>query len=95
MDYSDNVFHSFLGLDSENCLAVNGTVTILPVFIQNILNLFYFYFNFLSSEMAVQPKNLNLLGHNLAWPEHLQPINRLIFSYLMFVVFPHAMCCTF
>ncbi len=38
MDYSDDVFHTFLGLDSVNYLAVNGTVTSLPVFIQNILN---------------------------------------------------------
>ncbi len=38
MDYFDDVFHTFLGLDSVNCLAVNGTVTSLPVFIQNILN---------------------------------------------------------
>ncbi len=38
MDYFDNVFHTFLGLDSVNCLAVNGTVTSFPVFIQNILN---------------------------------------------------------
>ncbi len=38
MDYSDNVFHTFLGLDSENYLAVNGTVTSLLVFIQNMLN---------------------------------------------------------
>ncbi len=39
MDYSDNVFfYTFLGLDSVNCLAVNGTVTNLPVFILNILN---------------------------------------------------------
>ncbi len=38
MDYSDDVFHTFLGLDSVNCLAVNGTVTSLPVFILNILN---------------------------------------------------------
>ncbi len=29
---------AFEGFDSENCLAVNGTVTSLPVFIQNILN---------------------------------------------------------
>ncbi len=27
MDYSDEVFYTFLGLDSVNCLAVNGTVT--------------------------------------------------------------------
>ncbi len=39
MDYSDDVFHTFLGLDSVNCLAVNGTVTSLPVFIQNIFKL--------------------------------------------------------
>ncbi len=38
MDYSDDVSHTFLGLDSANCLAVNGTVTSLLVFIQNILN---------------------------------------------------------
>ncbi len=38
MEYSDHVFYTFLGLDSGNCLAVNGTVTSLPVFIQNILN---------------------------------------------------------
>ncbi len=30
MDYFDDVFHTFLGLDSVNCLAVNGTVTSLP-----------------------------------------------------------------
>ncbi len=30
--------HTFLGLDSVNYLAVNGTVTSLLVFIQNILN---------------------------------------------------------
>ncbi len=38
MEYSDHVFYTFLGLDSVNCLAVNVTVTSLPVFIQNILN---------------------------------------------------------
>ncbi len=38
MDYFDDVSHASLGLDSVNCLAVNGTVTSLPVFIQNILN---------------------------------------------------------
>ncbi len=38
MDYSDYVFHTFLGLDSVIYLAVNGTVTSLPVFIWNILN---------------------------------------------------------
>ncbi len=38
MDYFDNVFHTFLGLDSVIYLAVSGTVTILPVFIHNILN---------------------------------------------------------
>ncbi len=38
MDYFDDVFHTFLGLDSVNSLAVNGTVTNLPAFIQNILN---------------------------------------------------------
>ncbi len=37
MDYFDDVFHTFLCLDSVNCLAVSGTVTSLPVFIQNIL----------------------------------------------------------
>ncbi len=38
MDYFDDVFHTFLGLDSVIYLAVNGTVTSLPVLIQNILN---------------------------------------------------------
>ncbi len=38
MDYFDNAFHTFLGLDSVLYLVVNGTVTSLPVFIQNILN---------------------------------------------------------
>ncbi len=38
MDYFGDVFHTFLGLDSVIYLAVNGTVTNLPVFIQNILN---------------------------------------------------------
>ncbi len=38
MDYFDDVFHTFLGLDSVMYSAVNGTVTCLPVFIQNILN---------------------------------------------------------
>ncbi len=38
MDYFDDVFHTCLGLDSVNCLAVNRTVTSLPVFIQNILH---------------------------------------------------------
>ncbi len=38
MDYFDDAFHTFLGLDSIIYLAVNGTVTSLPVFIQNILN---------------------------------------------------------
>ncbi len=30
MDYSDDVFYTFLCLDRVNCLAVNGTVTSLP-----------------------------------------------------------------
>ncbi len=34
----DDVFNTFLGLDSVIYLAVNGTVTNLPVFIQNVLN---------------------------------------------------------
>ncbi len=38
MDYSKDVFHTFLGIDSVIYLAVNETVTNLPVFIQNILN---------------------------------------------------------
>ncbi len=40
MDYFDDVFHTFLDLVSVIYLAVNGTVTNLPVFIQNILNCF-------------------------------------------------------
>ncbi len=38
MEYSGDAFHTFLDLDSAIYLAVNGTVTRLPVFIQNILN---------------------------------------------------------
>ncbi len=38
MDYFGDVFHASLGLDSGNYLAVNGTVTSLPVLIQDILN---------------------------------------------------------
>ncbi len=38
MDYSDDAFHTFLGLDSVIYSVVNGTVTNLPVFIQTILN---------------------------------------------------------
>ncbi len=34
MDYFDDVFHTFLGLDSVIYLAVNGTFTSLPVFIK-------------------------------------------------------------
>ncbi len=37
MEYPGDAFHTFLGLDSVIYLAVNGTVTSLPVFIQNIL----------------------------------------------------------
>ncbi len=37
MDYPGNAFHTFLGLDIEIYLVVNGTVTRLPVFIQNII----------------------------------------------------------
>ncbi len=38
MDHSDDAFHTFLGIDRVIYFAVNGTVTSLPVFIQNILN---------------------------------------------------------
>ncbi len=38
MDYSEDAFHTFLDLDSAIYYAVNGIVTSLPVFIQNILN---------------------------------------------------------
>ncbi len=38
MVYSDDAFHTFMDLDSAIYYAVNGTVTSLPVFIQNILN---------------------------------------------------------
>ncbi len=38
MHYFGDVFHTFLDLESEIYLAVNGTVTSLPVFIQNIFN---------------------------------------------------------
>ncbi len=38
MDYFDDVFYTFLDLNSGIYLAVDGTVTSLPVFIWNILN---------------------------------------------------------
>ncbi len=38
MEYSGDAFHTFLDLDSVIYLAVNGIVTGLPIFIQNILN---------------------------------------------------------
>ncbi len=38
MDYPGDAFQSFLNLNSVIYLAVNGTVTGLPVFIYNILN---------------------------------------------------------
>ncbi len=38
MEYPSDAFHTFMDLDSVIYLAVNGTVTSLPVFIQNILN---------------------------------------------------------
>ncbi len=38
MEYPGDAFHTFMDLDSAIYLAVNGTVTSLPIFIQNILN---------------------------------------------------------
>ncbi len=38
MEYSGDAFHTFLDLDNVIYLAVNGTVTSLPVLIQNILH---------------------------------------------------------
>ncbi len=38
MEYAGDAFHTLMDLDSVIYLAVNGTVTSLPVFIQNILN---------------------------------------------------------
>ncbi len=38
MEYHGDAFHTFMDLDSVIYLAVNETVTSLPVFIQNILN---------------------------------------------------------
>ncbi len=38
MEYPGDTFHTFLGLDSVIYLAVNGTVTSLPVLIYNIFN---------------------------------------------------------
>ncbi len=39
MDYFDDVFHTFLGLESVIYYAVNGTVTSLPVFHPKCLKL--------------------------------------------------------
>ncbi len=33
MDYFDDVFHTFMDLDSAIYYTVNGTITTLPVFI--------------------------------------------------------------
>ncbi len=38
MEYPGDIFHTFLDLDSVIYLAVNGTVTNVLIFIQNILN---------------------------------------------------------
>ncbi len=38
MEYPGDAFHTFMDLDSVIYLAVNGTVTSIPVLIQNILN---------------------------------------------------------
>ncbi len=38
MEYPGDAFRTFLDLDSVIYLAVDGTVTSLPVFIENILN---------------------------------------------------------
>ncbi len=40
MEYPGDVFHTFMDHDGDSViyLAVNGTVTSLPVLIQNILN---------------------------------------------------------
>ncbi len=40
MEYPGDGFHTFLDLDSVIYLAVNGTVSSIPVFIQDILNCF-------------------------------------------------------
>ncbi len=40
MEYPGDAFHTFLNLDRVTYLAVNGTVTSLPVFIKNNLNCF-------------------------------------------------------
>ncbi len=36
MEYPGDAFHTFLDLDGVIYLAVNGTVTTLPVIVQNI-----------------------------------------------------------
>ncbi len=38
MEYAGDAFHTLMDLDSAIYLAVNGTVTSLPVLIQKILN---------------------------------------------------------
>ncbi len=38
MEYPGDAFHTFLDLDGVIYLAVNGTVTTLPVIVQNIKN---------------------------------------------------------
>ncbi len=56
MDYSDNAFHTFLGLDSVIYLAVNGTVTNLPVFISSKI-----------SKIVFPKMNKAFTGFGTAW----------------------------
>ncbi len=57
MEYFGDAFHTFLDLDSGIYQAVNGTVTRLPVFIQNILNcVLKTNKDFMGSDMGVSDK---------------------------------------
>ncbi len=65
MDYFNDVFHTFLCLDSVIYLAVNGTVTRLPVFIQNMLN--YYYHNlYLTRKEKFTEITISFVG--VTWP---------------------------
>ncbi len=53
MDYSDNVFHTYLGLNGVNSLAVNGTVTSLKFSISSKISSFIFHHLALAAKFKV------------------------------------------
>ncbi len=66
MDYFNDVFHTFLCLDCVIYLAVNGTVTRLPVFIQNMLHYYYYYNLYLTRKEKFTEITISFAG--VTWP---------------------------